>query len=357
MARVSPTLEGFRAALRHPLFTVAEISWRWTIGAASCALVLYGFFEYLNTLPVSKSDLALLASRQPALMGRAITHIFQGSMNRAVLAALCAGLALSLFWIFAASIGRAATVRALVDFFREKFASEVARGDSDHDGMTRASDGTESFFSLVGLNFLRVALVLAALMALLGAAILVGFASSKANPQPGLVFVLFLPAAALICSIWSMLSWLLSLAGVFVVRDSEDALGALFAVVDFCRDRTGAVFAVSTWTGLAHFVAFSVAGTTVSLPLALLQVIPSRLVLAVMMLVTLAYFAVVDWLYMARLAGYVCILEMPEAIAASDPLPADPPQAGSYALSALIETIDRNEPILSDVPNPATSGA
>jgi hypothetical protein len=353
MARVSPTLEGFRAALRRPLFTFAEISWRWTIGATSYALVLYGFFEYLNTLPVSKIDAALLASRQPALVGRAIAHIFRGSMNRAVLAALCAGLALSLFWIVAASIGRAATVRALVDYFREKFGIEVSDHGSERDGITEASDKTGSFLSLMGLNFLRVVLVLAALLALLGAAILVGFASSKANPELGLVFVLLLPAAVLICSIWSILSWLLALAGVFVVRDGQDAMGALFAAVDFCRDRTGAVFAVSTWTGLAHFVAFSIASTAVSLPLAFAQVVPLRLVLAVIILVTLAYFAVVDWLYIVRLAGYVCILEMPEAIVASESRQADPP-AEPFTVSTPVQTtIDLNEPILSDLPSPA----
>ncbi len=353
MARVSPTLEGFRAALRRPLFTFAEVSWRWTIGATSFALALYGFFEYLNTLPVSKSDAALLASRQPALVGRAIAHIFRGSMNRAVLTALCAALSLSLFWIVAASIGRAATVRALVDYFREKFGIEVSDRGSERDGITEASNKTGSFLSLIGLNFLRVALALAGLLALLGAAILAGFASSKASPQPGLVFVLLLPAAVLVCSIWLMLSWQLSLAGVFAVRDGEDALGALFAAVDFCRDRTGAVFTVSTWTGLAHFVAFSIAGTAVSLPLAFAQVVPLRLVLAVIILVTLAYFAVVDWLYMARLAGYVCILEMPEAIVASEPLQADPP-AEPFTVSTPVQTtIDLNEPILSDLPSPA----
>jgi len=60
--------------------------------------------------------------------------------------------------------------------------------------------------------------------------------------------------------------------------------------------------------------------------------------------VTLTYFAVADWLYMARLAGYVCIAEMPDALAASAPMPApqlEPAQA----------TIDRDEPILSDLPN------
>jgi hypothetical protein len=275
MARVSPTLEGFRAALRRPLFTFAEISWRWTIGATSWALVLYGFFEYLNTLAVSKRDAALLASRQPALVGRAIAHIFRGSMNRAVLAALCAALSLSLFWMVAASIGRAATVRALVDYFREKFGIEVSDRGPERDGITEASDKTGSFLSLIGLNFLRVVLVLAGLLALLGAAILASFASSKANPQPSLVFVLFLPAAALICIVWWMLSWLLSFACVFAVRDGEDSLGALSAAVAFCRDRTGSIFAVSAWTGMAHFVAFSIATTAVSLPLGLAQVAPS----------------------------------------------------------------------------------
>jgi hypothetical protein len=117
-------------------------------------------------------------------------------------------------------------------------------------------------------------------------------------------------------------------------------LGATSAAVSFFRKRSGPVFAVSTWTGLAHLVAFSVATTAVSVPLAFIQIAPWRLVIAGVMLVTLAYFAVVDWLYMARLAGYVFITEMPEALAASGPMPAPSPQT----------SIDREEPILSDVP-------
>jgi hypothetical protein len=49
----------------------------------------------------------------------------------------------------------------------------------------------------------------------------------------------------------------------------------------------------------------------------------------------------VDWLYVARLAGYDYIAEMPEALAKPAPLPAPPPQTA----------IDRDEPILSDLPN------
>src|SRR5579863_2774462 len=110
MSRVSPTLEGFRAAFHHPSLTFAEIAWRWIVGAAAWALFLFSLNEYLDSLPVSNADAALLWTRQPLLVARAIAHIFRGSLNRAVLAVLLALIALSLLWIVAASIGRIATV-------------------------------------------------------------------------------------------------------------------------------------------------------------------------------------------------------------------------------------------------------
>ena len=145
-----------------------------------------------------------------------------------------------------------------------------------------------------------------------------------------------MPLAGLICLVWWALNWLLSLAGVFAVRndndDDEDAVGAISAAVTLCRERTGAVFAVSIWTGLAHLVAFVGATTVASLPLGLAGVLPWRLVVVAVILMTLAYFAVADWLYMARLAGYVCIAEMPEALLAPLP-PAPPPIADGTAAS------------------------
>lgn len=347
MSLPSPTIEGFRAAFRRPSLTFAEISWRWALGATAWALLLFSFFEYLNTLPVTNADATLLSTRHPALVGRALTHIFRGSLNRVVLGALLGALALSVFWIVAASLGRIATVRALLDYFSER--RNVAVGVSTE---TYNAIESQPFRLLVGFNFLRLATVLAALLALMGAAILVGFASPDVNPRPGLALILFLPLAALICIVWSALSWLLSLSAIFSVKDGEDALGALSAAIAFSRERTGSVFAVSVWTGLAHFVVFSVAGTAVSLPLSLVQIAPSRLVIAGVLVVALAYFAVVDWLYIARLAGYICIAEMPEALAGSAPLHAPPAAGQLFVPSATIEaTIDRDEPILSDVPN------
>jgi hypothetical protein len=341
MPRISPTLEGFSASFRRPSLPLAEIAWRWTVGAVGWALVFFWLIEYLDTLPVSRGDATLLSTGQPALVGRALSHILHGSLNRAVLAGLFAVIALVLFWIVVASIGRAATVRALVDYFRREVAQNVSTG-------TFERPRTRPLRSLIGLNFLRAAITLASLLGFAGAAILAGFASPAANPQPGLAFILFLPLAGLIWIVWSVLNWLFSLACIFAVRDGEDALGALSAAVTFFREHTGAVFAVGTWTGLAHLVAFSVASTVVSMPLAFLSVAPWRLLIAAVILVTLAYCAVVDWLHMARLAAYVCIAEMPDtlALALPAPLPAPPPQT----------TIDREEPILSDLPNLAIEG-
>jgi hypothetical protein len=333
MPRVSPTLEGFRASLRRPSLALAEIAWRWTVGAIGWALFFFWLVEFLDTLPVTRGDATLLRTRQPLLVGRAIEHILRGSLNRAVLAALFALIALSLLWIVTASIGRAATVRALIEYFRRDIASRVSTATSD--SMER-----RPWRSLIGLNFLRLALALAAILAIVGASILASFVSSKANPRPGLVFVLFLALAGLICIAWPALNWFLSLASIFAVRDSENTPGAISAAVTLFRERSGPVFAVGTWTGLAHLVAFSVATTAVSVPLAFLQIAPWRIVIAGVFLITLAYFAVVDWLYMARLSGYVCIAEMPDALASSAPMPAPLPQT----------SIDREEPILSDVP-------
>jgi len=351
MSRISPTLEGFRASFRRPSLTLAEIAWRWTIGAVGWALVFFWLIEFLGTLPVSKGDAALLSTRHPFLVGRAIGHILSGSLNRAVLAALLAVTGLALLWIITASIGRSATVRALLDYFCRDIASDIS-------AETHAGIKSRPLRSLIGLNFLRVAVALAALLAFVGASILAGFVSSDANPQPGLAFILFLPLAGLICIAAPALNWLLSLASVFAVRDGEDTLGALSVSVVFFRERWGPVLAVSIWTGLAHLVALSVATTAVSLPLAFIQIAPSRLVIAGVILVALAYFAVVDWLYMARLAGYLCIAEMPDALAASAPLPAPPPAGGQFAPNAPAQTtIDRDEPILSDIPSGSFSPA
>jgi hypothetical protein len=351
MSRISPTLEGFRAAWRRPSLFLAEIAWRWTVGATTCALLLFGFFEYLRTLPVTNGDLLFLRTRQPVLIGQAISHILRGSLDRAALAGLLAALALCFAWIVAASVGRDLTLRALLEYF-------ASRGDVVGDvykkaahSQDRAGTATQPLRALFGLNFFRAAVMLAAALAFQGAAILARFASSPEHPRPGLVFLLFLPLAGLICmAAWS-LNWLLSLAAIFAVRDRDDTLGSLSSAVGLCRERFGAIVAVSSWSSAAHLVLFGGMMTVVSFPLGLAPLIKARLLIAGVTLVVLIYLAIADWLYVARLAGYVSIAEMPEALATSAPMPTLPPSGERFAPNTPVQTIDRGETILSDVPS------
>ncbi len=350
---ISPTAEGFRAAFRRPSVTLAEIMWRWTAGATAAALFVFGLFEYLNTLPVTNGELLFLRTRHPYLVGEAIAHILRGSLNRVVIAGLFGALMLGMLWIVAASVGRIATVRGLLEYFRRDVARSVSAGgirdDGERDVASKVSTNGAPLQALLRINFLRAAVAVAAVFGFAGASILAGLASPDTHPQPGLAFFLFLPLAAMICWVWWALNWLLSLAGIFPVRDGEDAVGAIAAAVAFCRERTGAVFAVSTWTGLAHLVAFVGASVVVSMPLGFAGVLPWRLVFLGVIFVTVAYFAVADWLYMARLAGYVCIAETPEALLS--PLPPAPSVPPTISGPPVQTTIDRDEPILSDLPN------
>jgi hypothetical protein len=340
MSPPSPTIEGFRAAFRRPSLTFTEMSWRWTLGATAAALFFFYCIEYLDTLPVSNADAALLSTRQPALVGQAIRHILRGNLDRAVLAALVAALAISLLWIIAASVGRLATVCALFSYFR----SGVALAPVELSG----AQEPRPIRAVIGLSFLRVVLVLSVILAFGGAAILVSFVSTEANPRAGLSVILFLPIAALICIVGWALDWWLAVAGIFAVRNGEDALTSISTAVAFCRAHLGSVLTVSTWTGLAHLVAFGIATSVVAFPLALAQVVPARLVIAGIILVTLAYFAIADWLYMVRLAGYVCIAEMPATVTATSPFPPAPLPGNDVQVET---SIDRSEPILSDLPN------
>src|SRR5712692_12010628 len=122
MKQRSPTLEGFRAIFRQPSFGLAEIAWRWSYGVAAGLLVTFSFLEYLGTLAVTRKERFLLRTRQPVLISQAIAHIFRGSAPRMVAAIIVLALALALAWIGIASLGRAATVKALLDYFRESDA-------------------------------------------------------------------------------------------------------------------------------------------------------------------------------------------------------------------------------------------
>src|SRR5271154_289682 len=145
----SPTLEGFRLMLRRPSFGLAEIAWRWSFGATAFSLLTFSFVEYLDTLPLTRGDLFLLQTRHPLLVAKAIAHILSGSAVRVMDAALVMAAGLSLLWILVASLGRAATLKALLAHFPTEATEPSPSDNEQRQPRWRLSP-------LLGLNFLRV---------------------------------------------------------------------------------------------------------------------------------------------------------------------------------------------------------
>jgi hypothetical protein len=110
---------------------------------------------------------------------------------------------------------------------------------------------------------------------------------------------------------YPLLNWYLSLAAIFVVRDEASPFGALVKATELCRARPGALAAAGTWFGIAHAIVFVVASSVVAVPLGFAEVLPGSIVFGGVLLVTLLYFAAVDFLYVGRLATYVFLLEEP----------------------------------------------
>jgi hypothetical protein len=342
MQQRSPTLEGFRTIFRRPSFGFAEIAWRWSFGAATGVLLAFSFFEYLDTLPVSNSDLLLLRTRQPILISRAMLDIFHGSSFRLGETVAVLALALGIAWVVIASLGRAATVSALVTHFRDSDAAASLQ----HDGQRWRLP------SVFALNVFRLGAALAAIVGCL-AAVLLGAASSRpSQPSPGSAFLIALTVIMLVWVAWSIVNWFLSLAAIFVVAHGQDTFSSMAAVVDLCQTRPGSVFAAATWFGLAHITAFVVASSAIGFPLGFAAVLPSAAVLGGVLLLTLLYLAIADFIYIGRLAAYVAMVELPESPAVLSGLGPAPENAGRPTdRTSLGETrVDPSELILSDVP-------
>ena len=322
--------------LHRPAFGFAELSWRWSLGFTGCLLFTFAFVEFLRTLPVTSGDVLLLRSRQPALIGNALARILRGSGPRVVETLFIALLCWAVAWVIVGGFGRFATLKALVARFRDVSLAEE----------TKQSGSVRSLF---GLNIFRVSVLFAAAIACMAPALAAKLAMGK-DTDPTLVFLVILIGTGLIACAWSGLNWFLSLSNVFVVAQGEDTFGAIIATVHFFRKRFGAVLAVSTWFGLARLAAFVIATFCSLFVFGLLGVLPVGFTLLGMAIITLAYFAVADFLYIGRLAGYVAILELPEVESRAIEIPPVPLSSTSQAAGSGGSRIDPDELILSDVP-------
>lgn len=332
MNSLAPTAVGFRIVFRQPAIPLAEIAWRWSFAAAAWFLGAMYLLEYADSLPVSKLDRILLGTRQPALVWRAIHRILEGSALRFAETGILLVIALTMAWIALASVGRAATVKALL----EELGAAAA-------GLRRR----RVIPSLSALNFLRASVALAALVSCLGGAALASSVWASTRVSAADAARLWFALLSLAWFAWSILNWLLSTASLFVVAGQDGALQAIASTVQLCEKQSGAVLTTGIWFGIAHLgamVTASVAGFSV---LMVSGAVRPRPVLFLELSIVLLYLGVADFLYTGRLAAYAAIIRGEEVLEAESGTGSSPGRAPTEWSG-----VDKSELILSDVTLP-----
>jgi hypothetical protein len=333
MSSFSPTAEGFRMIFRRPAIPFAEIAWRWTFAAAAWVLGTAFLLGYMGSLPVTAADRLLLGTQQPVLISRALQRIFQGSAFRFTEAGVVVLLGLAIAWIVLASLGRAATLSALL----EEFGIESV-------------PNRRTLPSLIALNFLRVALFLAAKVGGVGAILIASWFWASTHVSGGDASRLWFGLLFLDALIWAVLNWLLSTAAVFVAVEQKGALSAVTSCAGFCVEHPGRVLAAGIWFGLPHLGAFLTAWGAAFTVLSTVGSWRMGPTLVLEFLIIAAYCVVADFLYTGRLAAYVAMVRAPEVELSGAPSP-----TGLPGDSLSVErSVDRDELILSDVPLLAT---
>ncbi len=300
----SPFRDGFAALWREPLLPAAELAWRWCFGFAAWTLAVISAALFLDSLILSRRDQFLLGTSQPVLLNRALTHVVQGSLLRFIWVQAILIVGLTLLWALAATAGRAATLRRVVDMFRE---------DEDSAAVTWR------FRPIFCLNLLRASWTLVALGAGAGSLTMGILMVHQQRAARAAFFLVF--GIVLSCVFGFLLNWFFGLAPLFCVHDGVGASEAVARTLDFCAARGGRVLGLSlsflllrmVWTGTMFFC--------VLWPLSLAGHIALGWVMLLMMLAALVYFAGADLLYLARLGAYASLAEEEDAT----PPPEDQP--------------------------------
>lgn len=328
MTAFSSTRKGFGLIFRRPAIPFAEIAWRWSVGVTAWLLGSAFLFGYASTLPVNTLDRLLLGTQQPELVLRALQRIFHGSGLRFTESGILVVVLIAFAWIALGSVGRTATVRAMVE---------------EWSLFSPASSLQGSARSIMGLNFLRAASTLTAIVAGAGA---VFFASGVwASTHVSMVSAVRLWMLLVFLSwlTWAILNWVLATASLFVVADGRDAFGAVAAAARWCMERLWSVVAAGIWFRIAHVAAFAVLCMVEFALIGLADDLGAGPVVFLSVSVFAVYCVVADALYIGRLAAYLWLSredEVSERIKGGN---APLPSPTSFA-------IDQNELILSDIP-------
>lgn len=295
---------GFRAVRDTPALALAEIAWRWTFGVAVWIAVVLMVRTIMAGVDVSPVEAAFARTSDAFLIADAIARILVQVLPRFIHALAVAVPLLALVWIAAATLGRAATLRAMDRSARSAvFQPAVPPTPS------------RIFLALTLVNAIRAFFTIAAFAAFFGT---VFFVSADASPDPRsvaapLLVLAWMLLALFVGLLWGVVNWFLALAPIFCVRDNAGAWRAISDSIGFYRRRSREYLAIASAYGLFRGAALAVA-ILAGLVVVAVGSVRTNVVLSIV--IALVYFAIADFLYIARMASYVALAEAPPAVAA-----------------------------------------
>jgi hypothetical protein len=283
---------------------LVEILWRWSFVILGCLLVVGVGLMLLGPLHVGPVWDNAWRSRDPQRMGQVVLGVVLILGVKVIMTAVIAvPLAIALLWGILSALGRFVTVKRL-----------------------RAGLTSLRFRSILTLQLLRGFVGWLSLVLLFAATFGEALIASR-GPKPDLLlyYLMVMPSVVVIGALWLTLNWYLSLAAIFG-REGQSFRGAFRQARQTIRlqrsDFAGTGFVFLLFRIVLLLIAMVICGLTSGMAGSSPQ---SYFVL--LMIVSLSYFAIADFLYMARMAAYLALAAAhvdpvgPKLVAASSALP------------------------------------
>ena len=275
MAAGDALRSGFTRVGVRPGVLLAEIAWRWVLGAAMSVLLFAGAAEYLNSITViGPQPFAGLGTN----LLRLLAVLFGGTV---------------LLTSLATAAGRNAVLASLF---------------TDH----RASN----FSALLWLSFLRAVLLTAALLSLAGVWLIATLISGTSRPilvvpDAAGFWLVFCPLALIVSAAWVWLYWIVTLAPLPAMAHGLRPATALARAAQLIYRHPGELAAVGIVFGVLRLGSLGLALQAGFMVTSLSSDSPAT-AWGLLAVLAAAYFLFSDYLYISRMGAYAAFVQNPE---------------------------------------------
>jgi hypothetical protein len=280
----NPIAQGFRAARRDPATFLLEILWRWSFAIIALLLVFVAGSALPGKTSIGNMLLAAWRTQNARMMGAlGLSLLLQPKeLMMALIALVAFGLAVGFLWSLFAAAARRIVIRRL------------------------SSGEPLGFRAMLAVQWLRGMVALLSLLLMIAAVVGAIYAATLGGHTDLFRFYLVCaPSLPLVLILWLAMNWRLSMAAIFG-KEGQGFRAALRQAGQIVRrqrsDFAGTAFIFLLLRTVALLAVAALAGLTSSM----MATSPQAYV-ALVMTMALGYFAVSDFLYVARAGAYLAL--------------------------------------------------